>query len=186
MFPKAQPSSHHSLFSTHFLSQLIYIPSFTSSLERGLLNIYASSDSSLRSDSCLQLISEDFSSSCVSFRSKHFKRQNHPLVYTSSPPPNPLASWCPVPPHYRPHVTSLIREKLFQKLSVPTFINPTLTSLSSTLFKLVSCPRHTPGVGNTLPEPMIHSHAPWPLSILLARYASQVLLRFRTHVSLST
>ena len=121
---------------------------------------YASSDSSLCSDLYLQLIPEYFSFGCLSFRSKHFKRQNHPLAHKSAPPPNFLSSWCHVPPHYRLHLTALIREKPFQKLFVPTFINSTLAILSSIHFKLVSCPRHTTGVVNSLPEPIINSHFP--------------------------
>lgn len=65
-----------------------------------------------------------------------------------------------VPPHYRLHLTALIREKPVQKLSVPTFINSTLAILSSIHFRLISCPRHTTGVVNSLPEPIINSHFP--------------------------
>ena len=96
------------------------------------------------------------------------------------PPPKFL------PPPYKSHLTALIREKLFRKLSVPTFISSTLTNLSTIHFKLASSPHHTTGIVNSLPEPMINSHFPWPLSILLARFTSQGLLRFHNTLCLST
>ena len=118
--------------TTHLHSQFYLFPRQRAS--KYLCHIHASSDSSLCSDSYLQLISEDFSSSCLSFRSKHFKRQNHPLVYTSPPPSHPFSSWCPVPPHYRSCVTSLIRENsskscLFLLSSIPhLLVSPQSTS----------------------------------------------------------
>lgn len=77
--------------------------------------------------------------------------------------PDFLSSGCHALPHYQPHFTALITEKLFQKLHIPTLINSTLTTTSSIHFKLVSCPHHTTGVVHSLPEPMNDSQFFWLL-----------------------
>ena len=83
----------------------------------------------------------------------HHQLNGHELsklwVHISSPF-SPLLFLMPCPSSLQILCNFSDQRKLFQKLSVPTFINSTLTSLSSIHFKLVSCPMAHPRSGQYL------------------------------------